>query len=264
MFIQKLKMRFSNRGRVRAAGFTLVSSVIASMISGVALLGAWTAYRNVNSQWRVAEIERQMDGYANNTLKEMTNLMGWGWSNVLLQGGDRAPRMKLYFDDRYNEEGNWRSPRMWDYNGLMASDQSIMMTYRPFRGVLLAGDDLLSAESAGYQWIGQSPNNNGLRVMTANDRMSVIGLEFSYMPLPQEAADPNGQTSRYAENRMKGLINVTMTMQYRYRGRESNGVFSGLFPESYVHERTYYSQIYMRNWDIEGNTHRLTDYPIEG
>lgn len=245
----------------RAGGFTLVSTVVASMLAGFVVTGAWMAYRNLNMQWHTASIEQQMDQYANMTLKEMSNLMGWGWCDVLLQGGSRNPRMKVYFQDRWNEWGNWRNNADWaDYNRRLASDSSMTITYSPFRGLLLGGDELKFANDLNYQFTGRTVRGSDrMPVLNQTDRISVTGLEFGWptyqFELPPPGADPD------RPNKMrKGVVILTMTLQYRHRGDPLNGAFSGMFGEEYVKERTYSTQIYLRNWDVDPNTFRKRYY----
>ncbi|MBI5059612.1 hypothetical protein HZB60_07535 [candidate division KSB1 bacterium] len=228
--------------RRRDAGFTFVSTAITTIMAGVVLLGGWVAYRSFTMQIKVANADRQMDQYAQSTFLELTNLMGWGWDAVQIQGGSRNPIWKVRFYDRGSPGTDFA--RNWRYGGRL-QDSLMTITYRASRGILLGGREPLwygSGRSEQFVFTGQRPRHDEIATMGRYDRITVEGFTMDYV-----------RPSHDLNLRKLGSVDISMTLQYRYRppGR-GDGLF-GLFEQEYVRERTYQTSVFMRNWDTSVN-----------
>ena len=123
----------------------------------------------------------------------------------------------------------------------------VNLTYDRYRGILRNNVPPTWAEDhfrSQYVFIGTSPRDAESHVMDRRDRMTIEGLTMDISRSPYvNTADP------VAFTKARGVVNVSMTLQYQYQG---NSLF-GLYPTDYVRERTYTTQVYMRNWDINDN-----------
>lgn len=235
-------IRRPGRGLRGQGGFTLVSLVIGTIIGGVVMTGAWLAYADMQSEMHVLNAERQMDQYAHAAFQELTNLCSWSWAGVQLQGGTTHPRWKFLTQDIPREFGT-RLKYTPDQEGFVtlsfSANQGILINNR---APAWASDQYRNM----YVWSGQNPRAGEIRIMDRRDRMTVESMSIDYAN--SRWIDVSMQDSTLG----KGAIMVSMTMQYRYR---SEALF-GLYPRDYVRERTYATQIYMRNWDSDVNEFR--------
>ena len=226
-------------------GYTLISLVISMFISAVVLTGAWLAYENMQSEMHVLNADRQMDQYAQSAFQELTNVCSWSWAGVQVQGGSQHTRWKFLMQDIPQEFGTHMHYQT-DQDGF------VVLRYTPTQGILINDRPPTWAEDRYhdfYVFTGRSPRAGEIRAFDRRDRMTIEGLTMDYAQtqfIP--TTDPIGQISA------KGTVMVNMTLQYRYR---ANAMF-GLYSKDYVHERTYATQIYMRNWDSDVNDFRKT------
>ncbi len=235
-------IRRPGRGLRGQGGFTLVSLVAATVIGTVAVTGAWLAYANMQSEMHVLNADRQMDQYAHAAFQEMSNLCSWSWAGVQVQGGTAHPRWKFLTQEFVQEYGT-RLKYTPDVDGF------ITLSYGANDGILINNQPPTWAVDRFrkmYVWSGQNPRAGEIRMMDRRDRMTIEGMSIDYANSRWIPVSEQDSTLG------KGAIMVSMTLQYRYR---SNAGF-GLYPKDYVHERTYATQIYMRNWDSDVNEFR--------
>jgi hypothetical protein len=235
-------------------GFTLVSTVISMLIAGVVLTGAWLGYGDLQVEWRVANADRMMDQYAAAAMQELTNTLSWAWGAKQIQGG-RDQRWKFYLDDIVAERP--MSVSRWDQLYHIGPDRMLELSYRPTAGILFNNTPPPWAAdrfNRQYLWAGRSGSPQGvLYTMDRRDRMTMEGLQVdfnqfdSYLPT---GGLPNEKLKRSM------VISVELTMHYTYNSPSWFQVGTRLYGSSYVRERTYRTQIAMRNWDVETNVFR--------
>ena len=238
--------------RSAQSGFTFASTTISLIIAGVVLTGAWLAYSDLQVQWRVANADRMMDQYAAASMQELTNTFCWSWGAKQIQGGNRDPRWKFYMDDIVAEHGPMA---LWKYH--LGPDNLLELTYRPTSGILLnsttptwAADRLGSS----YMWIGRGGAPRGVvRSFDRRDRMTVesLRIDFNYFPYLSNAAGRPNENLRRSQ-----VVTVTLVMHYTYNAPYWFQMGTRMYGPSYVRERTYSTQIAMRNWDVETNDFR--------
>jgi hypothetical protein len=244
----------AQREHRRQRGFTLVSMAITSILAGVVLLGGWVAYRSMTIQMKVAAADRQMDQYASSTFQELTNLLGWGWDAVQIQGGSRNPVWKFRFYDQSTPGLDFA--RSWRY-GSRLQDSLMTLSYTPTRGVLLSRREPIwvgSGRSGQYVFTGRSPRFLQTNLMGRWDRMTVQGLTMDYVR----------PTYDHEHYKRLGTVDITLTLQYRYHPPTAGRGLIGLFENDYVRERTYKTSVFMRNWDVKSNPQRDVAWGIDG
>ncbi len=238
----------STRKRWRR-GFTLVSTTISFTVAGVVLAGAWMAFANMRTQWKIQNAERLMDNYGHMAMKELTNIMSWGWGAEQL-GGGRYERWKTVVDDLIEEHGLMNN---WTYRTVNSNQgyHFIELTYHPQRGVLWNNR---IPDWNDYQFLGHSPRVFHLNDFNRQDRMTVEGLRLNLpqyrteFPVNLSGEDNPDGIFKLREN----VMEVTLTLHYTHRNSSAWGLYSGY----YVRERQYRTKICLRNWDVESNPFR--------
>jgi hypothetical protein len=221
-------------------GFTFFHALVGFMIAGVGMTGAWMAYWNFQMQARIAFADQQMDAYATSALQDLNNMLSWSW-------GGAPPRGQI--------NGSWNST--WSF---MIKDDipgnSPYNSYTTHNGLLTIG--MLSSggiqinsnqppwarnRNQGYYiWRGRpSVTGSNVSAFDRRDGMTMTGLMFDY-----PAIASNLREIKYA------YVGVEMRMQYRYSA--NSGI--SLFSNQYIHERTYRTRVFLRNWDVESNAYR--------
>ncbi|HEY3294707.1 MAG TPA: hypothetical protein VGL38_04680 [bacterium] len=230
-----------------ASGFTIVSTAVSVAVAGIMLAGGWMSYASMLRQWKIGNAEREMDQYAAAAMQELTNDLSWSWGGIQIEGGPRNTRWKFMFDDQFEENGqmgNSRFGRMRDYN------KFVTFSYNPNSGILIggrvppwAGDNRHSQ----YRFIGTAPHRGEVRSFDRRDRMTVEGLTMEFNRFPWY------RTNTIEDQiRRQGVVEISMTMQYTYRGTFPNSDM-GLYGNYYVRERQYSTQVSLKNWDTDGN-----------
>jgi type II secretory pathway pseudopilin PulG len=236
------------RRRRKNAGFTILEMAISLVISGAVITGAWMSYSSMLRQWRVAFADRMMDQYAHSTMQELTNLISWSWGAVQVQGGPRTPRWKFMMDDVIQENGIMDQ---WTYH--RDPDGFITLTYDASRGILINSSPPKWAADRYrnmYVWSGTRPGDDQVRVMDRRDRMTIEGLQLEFQTFPWFWVGTDSSASR--TEKWRAAVKVWLLMQYRSQG-EAFHQAPGVFAPTYVREREYQTQIFMRNWDVERN-----------
>jgi hypothetical protein len=244
--IQQPPLQGERAPRRRLHGFTLVSLAVSVAASGILLASGWISYASMLRQWKIGSAERVMDQYAASVMQELTNDVSWAWA-AEPQG---SSRWRFQFDDLIDENpaSSASSPMM----ALRDANKFVTISYNPTQGILVRGQtpkwagDIYHPQ---YKFVGSSPHMNETRAMDRRDRMTVEALAFDWNLEDQGVFRT---TSLEDVQRRKGLVKVTLTMHYTYRG---NGGL-GLYADYYTRERIYTTQIFMKNWDTEGNAYR--------
>jgi hypothetical protein len=252
-----MKPRFTHprmAGLNAQGGFTLVSTVIAMLIAGVVLTGAWLGYSDLQVQWRVANADRVMDQYAAAAMQELTNTLSWSWGAKQIQGGARNPRWKFYIDDLVAERP--MSTSTWDRLYHIGPDRMLELTFRPTSGILFnatAPGWAADRFNRFYTWTGRSGVPQGvLSTVDRRDRMTVEGLQVDFNRFTYVTG--SGAPSENLKRSM--VMSVELTMHYTYNAPTGFRVGTRLYGSRYVRERKYTTQIAMRNWDVETNVFR--------
>jgi len=242
-------MSFSVRsGKQR--GFTLVNTVVASLIAGTITTGTWIAYSDMQVQWRISNAERVMDQYAAATMQELTNDLSWAWGAKEIQGGPRNTKWAFYMDDIMQENGLFAT---WKYQ--FGPDNALELTFRPAQGILINSmPPKWSAyrTNSQYLWSGHAGAPLGVqRAIDRRDRMTVEGIQIDFQDLKAYFSGTDTTSKKRAE-----VVMVSMTMHYTYDAPSWYHVAMRLYGDSYIKEREYVTQIAMRNWDVESNSYR--------
>ncbi len=222
------------------------------------MTGAWVAYRNLNQQMRIANIDRQMDQYAQSALQDLSNLMGWGWGAVQMQGGQNQ-RWDFVMDDPGRVDDGLRD---WVYWNRLDNAGRLAVTKQPYRGILYARREPNWAEDQYLFLSSGRPGVDEQATIDSRDRISVEGLEMEWQDYYSgnqswfRHEPVTGQTNFRQERR--GVVQVTLTLHYRYKSQLLGNNVTGLFADEYVRERTYNTAIYLQNWEMEANTFRTS------
>jgi hypothetical protein len=237
-------------------GFTLVSTVVSTLISSIMIAGVWSAYTDLKIQWRVSNAERAMDQYAASAMQDLTNTLSWAWGAKMIQGGPDNPRWKFYLDDIIEEHGLMSVSR-WDQTYHIGPDRMLELTYSKTSGILFNG---IRPKWTGerstheYLWTGRGGAPLGvLRSMDRRDRMTVESLlidfnRFDYLPYTTGIVNEKLKRSQ--------VVKIELTMHYTYTTPALFGLFARMYGNDYVRERKYTTQVSMRNWDVENNAFR--------
>lgn len=238
--------------RKQQRGFTLVTATVSTLVAGVILSGSWLAYGDLQTQWRVSHAERMMDQYAAATMQELANNLSWAWGAKNIQSNPRNIKWAFYMDDIIQEGRLFAA----EYRYQLGPDHALELTYRPTRGILFNSfspkwaSDRLNTQ---YIWSGTGGSPRGvLKTFDRRDRMTLEGilLDFNLFPYLRDSIGVSNNPNR-AE-----VVTVYLTMHYTYNSSPWFNVSSRLFGSSYVRERTYTTQIAMRNWDVENNKYK--------
>ncbi len=242
----------------RAAGFTLVSQMLAVFIGATVLLGGWAAFRDFRMQTRVANAERQMDQYAHSAMTEMVNVLQWSLGGYQVTSG-RNPRWRIAIGEFVGENGGLNStvrsgghfPYLTDNyftTGQVAFGHKmyggfITLSHNADRGIMFNNVEpewgKRSAEWP-YFWSARQARNaqTDLAAFDQRDRMRVTEFSIDY-PL---ITDP--RASYETREFTRSSIHIKLVMQYRYRADGS----LALYGDDYIRERVYETTISPLNW----------------
>lgn len=241
----------------RASGFTLYQQMIQVFIGSAILLGGWAAYRDLTTQWRLANAERQMDQYAHSAMVELVNTLQWAMGAQPLATG-RNPLWRIAIGEFVGENGGLNSqqaalghfPYLTDNYFTTNQNQPgqehqmyggfIQLSHNANRGILINNQEPFWAgrEAEQYIWRGsrlRDPSRE-LAAFDRRDRMTVKSFTLDF-PL---ATDPAVINEGEGSGRMRfSAIRITLVMQYRYRVTD----WAGIYGEDYVRERVYETSV---------------------
>jgi len=223
----------------RQGGFTIFHALVAGILASVVMTGTWMAYRDFTMQARVSNADRQMDQYAAATMQELTNMISWSWGGQQVAGG-LYPVWKFQMKDIEQEFG-----RFTKYQAIQDLANFVTVSFGPTSGILIGRRQPDWAVDS-YVWRGRLQRNAPIGYAAAFDRrdgMTMTGMQISF-PL---VSDPVHEFLY-----QHSFVDITIHMQYRY----SSSYATTLYPRAYIHERTFSTRIFMRNWDVETNDYR--------
>jgi hypothetical protein len=230
--LRSLMKRFST---LKAqGGFTIFHALVAGLIAGPCLAGAWIAYGNFTFQMRLMNADRQMDQYASSAMQHLTNYLSWSWGGEPIGGGTRGAIWRFQIKDNFNGLDPQRYHMRGDF---------VTLRYIPYGGILISDLQPTWAKDGlrqQYVWRGRPNQTGGGRQFAFDGR---DGMMMTSMTIDYPAVSSNMWELKYA------TVLIEMKMQYRYKARDGISLFSN----EYVHERTFRTTIFMRNWDVEKN-----------
>jgi len=232
------------------------------------LLGGWAAYRDLTTQWRLANAERQMDQYAHSAMTELINILSMSMGAQPLSSG-RNPLWRITIGEFIGENGGLESQNikqghfgyLTDHYFTMNQNQAgqehrmyggfITLSHSANTGIKINNDEPYWAEDAEqFIWRGgrvRDPNRE-LAAFDRRDRMTVKSFTLDF-PLSN---DPAAVTDGVAGSSLKfSAIKITLVMQYRYRTTD----WTGIYGEDYIRERVYETSVTPLNYgkSIEEN-----------
>ncbi|MBK6765905.1 MAG: hypothetical protein IPG71_06120 [bacterium] len=241
----------------RASGFTLYQQMIQVFIGSAILLGGWAAYRDLTVQWRLANVERQMDQYAHSAMGELVNTLQWSVGAQLLSSG-RNPLLRIAIGEFIGENGGLNSqeasqghfPYLTDNYFTTNQNQAgqehrmyggfIQLTHNANRGILINNREPYWAgrEAEQYIWRG-SRLRDPVREMAAFDRRDRMTVKSFTVDFPLDR-DPALANEGAGAGRMKySVMRITLVMQYRYQTTD----WTGIYGEDYIRERVYETSV---------------------
>lgn len=233
----------------RAAGFTLYEQMIVVFVGAAALLGGWSAFRDFQMQFRVANAERQMDQYAQTAMVEIVNMLQWSLGAYPVNSG-RNSRWSIAIGESVGENNGLNSTQRsgghfpfttdnyFTANQFVFNHQTyggfITLSHHADRGILINDVQPAWAGTRDAQYVWRGRNSHGRDALMAFDqrdrmRMTEFSIDFPMIN------DPRANLESAPAEFKSSCIKVRIVMQYRYRANDS----IGLFGDDYIRERIY-------------------------
>jgi hypothetical protein len=224
-------------------GFTLTSMIVASLLSFIVLAGAWTLYVDYRNEIKVEMANLSMNKYAESTIRELVNDLSTAWGAECLSQTQHNTRWRFYIDDVIQENG---PIQLWDYR--RAPDGSIELTYNQGSGILING---LPPKWADRQYVfhGRQPSLGEVMDIDSRDHIVFDNMMISFNDFSTDIgpiADP------VQRRQLQSVIRISFTMTYTCTQLTHVGVLAS----NRVIRKTYDTQIFMRNWDVESNPYK--------